>query len=308
MPKYVDISGAIPDSVRHWYIAGSDSGIKAAAYQELREYASSRTCEAILLDGASCTTDEVIEALAEPSYHDLPRLIVLDHADEVNLKVLSSRRSSDYPAWLLAVGGVNVPTTDDADYKFFSSRQCSRLISCQSTSTSKLIPMVSRRLGCGYDFSTALVELSSGDSGWVLREVSKLALLGIGPSLMAGHAPLVTSSTSHGDLVGFLMTGSKGNALRCIPSPNDSARVFFDLEELTIKGALVYEAQKNAGWSKRALLERTGLKSAELDMLRAHINMFGKAPTERRLKALARVSKRARQGDKAAWHVLIALW
>lgn len=309
MARYLDISGGLPDGVRHWYLCGPDEGLLQGAYMEIRQHAGKSTSEVELLDGSECSFIELEEVLrSTPIAGGDPVLVVLMNADQVNLHDLAKRRVSDYPAWLIAVGGSQVPSGDDPDFAYFIKRQAAKVVSCKRPDRTKLIRWASQRLGCAGDVAHALVEESGGDTAWLSHELHKLARLGVGPLLASGHIPRVTSGGAGGSLVDALLLERKGTALSCIPDKTSSPAVFRSLELMTVKGALVYEAQKNAGWSKRVLLERTGLSTAELDMLRSHINVFGRIPTERRLRVLAKVAERAVRGERAAWQTLIALW
>lgn len=307
MPSYFDIPPPDPDVTRHWYICGSDRGLVASAYREV--VSSIKGASRVLLSGGQCTAEDVIYELTQPvdESGDL-RVIVVEDAHLLDLSSLSSYRSAQYPHFLVAVGGIDRPARSDDSFSFFFGRQSSRLVHCRRGGSEALVRVVRRRLQCGQGFAQELVATAKGDTYWLSSEVDKLALLGIGSALAVAHVPLVTSEVRPGDLIGNLLNGAKGLALEGIPSPKEAPMVYRTLETLIVKGCLLYEAQKNAGWSKRVLSDRTGLSAPEIDMLRPHINMFGQIPTERRLNALMRVADRALSGDHRAWAYIISVW
>lgn len=310
MARYIDITGDLPDSVRHWYIAGPDRGLVLGAYQEIRRAASEHTDRVERLDGTDVTADTVIELLrgAGSIEGEKPTLILLDNAEHVDLTSLSDLTTREYPSWLIAVGGHERPTSKDERLRYFYGRQAARMVSCTSPNEARTLVWVQKRLGCTADTARALSERAGRDTEWLAQEMHKLSPLGYRESLEPGHVPLITSPGASGDFIKSLLVGNKGTALACIPSPDLSPSILRQLETLVVKGALVYEAQKNVGWSTRILLDRTGLSQSELAMLRQHVNVFGRIPTERRLRALARVSTRVLRGERTAWQTLVALW
>lgn len=308
MPSYFDIPAPDFSTTRHWYICGPDRGLVSSAYREIVNSAGG--AETVLLFGDECSSEDVVYELLQPidSGCGKPRLIVIEHAHLLDLSVLAKYRSPQYHHFLLAIGGEDRPARADMSFSFFYNRQASCLVYCRPGNDEALCRVVQRRLSCGGEFAQSLVAASHRDTWWLASELNKLALLKLGPSLSAPHVPLITSGYETGNFVGALLSGSKGLACQALPTPRQSPQVFRTLERLIVKGCLLYEAQKNAGWSKRVLSERTGLSIAEIDMLRSHINTFGRIPTERRLNALLRVSDRALRGDRLAWDYIIAVW
>lgn len=310
MADYCDISGTLPDDVKHWYICGPDRGQLIGAYQEIRQHAAQHTSHTEVLDGSKASVSEVIEYLrgAGSFEGEAPTLVVLDNAQDLDLTSLQDATTREYPSWLIAVGTEDKVVGKNPRYAYFYRRSAAKMVTCRNLSEKRQLRWVQRRLGCTADTAHAFVSRAGGDTEWLAVEMQKLAPLGYGEQIHPGHVPLITSGTANGNFVESLLLGRKGAALSSIPSKRSCAAVFRQLEELTIKGAMVYEAQKNIGWSSRVLLDRTGLSVNELAMLRGHVNVFGRTPTERRLRAMARVSTRAIRGDRTAWQTLVALW
>jgi DNA polymerase III delta subunit len=261
-------------------------------------------------DGATVGADEVEAILrgagtipGEPA-----ALLVLENSDQVDLTWLLGTPSRDLPTALIAVGTEESIAASDPRYTAFFKRTSAKAVVCKSRNPAKLINWVQRRLSCDRDTASVFLESSGGDTEWLAQELHKIGSLNVGEALRGGHVRAVTSPTSVGDFIANLLEGNRRGACRSLPTAKTSKALFRSLEDIAVKGALVYEAQKSTGLSARQLSSRTGLSLTELAMLRAHINTFGRRSTERRLRALAKVSVRAVRGDRQAWLTLVALW
>lgn len=310
MAHLPDISGALPDKVRHWYVCGPDQGMVMAAVQEIRPWLGARSSRVEYMDAQHVTPQAVAEFLAGGGSipGEAPALLVLENADAIDLSFLYREKSAVWTQHLLAVGHESAATSAERRYTYFFKRQCGKAVVCRTPSRERLGLWVQKRLGCTADVAAEMVVCSGGDTMWLAQEVQKLATLGIGEQLKVPHIYRVTSPTAQGDLIGALLRDDKRAALMCLPSKQAAPAVFRYLEEMVVKGALVYQAQGNVGWTSRLLSKRTGLPMNEVGILREHVNTFARHPTERRLGALARVSPRALRGERQAWLSLVALW
>ena len=310
MAHIIDISGTLPDKVRHWYLCGADRGLVLGAFHELRAWLGVDASAVAYMDGQEVSEQEVAEFLAGSGSlpGQPPALLVLENADAIDFSFLNDHKSAVWTDRLLAIGSDKVVTSTDARHAYFFKRQSGTAVVCRPPSRERLMVWVQKRLGCGADVAATLVDCSGGDTMWLAREVNKLVAVGVGTQLMSEHIYKVTSPTAQGDLVAALLEGNKPAALECIPSPQAAPVVLRRLEELVLHGSLVYEAQTAVGWSSRLLSKRTGLGVTELGTLKKHVNSFARQPTERRLRALARVSTRALRGERQAWLSLVALW
>lgn len=310
MASPVDICGALPDKVRHWYLCGPDRGFVAAALHEIRPWLGCDASRVEYMDAEHVTTQQVAEFLAGAGSlpGEGPALLVLENADALDLSFLMKHKSSVWTERLLAIGGESTAASASPQHSYFFKRQCAKAVVCKTPPTQRQAVWVQKRLSCGTDVAIELVKCSGGDTVWLAQEVQKLAALDVGPQLQVPHIYKVTSPTAQGDVVAMLLAGSRKAALDCLPSRQAAPTAFRRLEEMVLKGSLLYEAQGVVGWASRPLTKRTGLGMAEIGTLKEHVNTFARQPTERRLRVLARVSSRALQGDRQAWLVLVALW
>lgn len=310
MASIVDIAGTLPDKVRHWYLCGADRGMVLGAFHELRAWLGVDASSVEYMDGRVASQQRVAEFLAGSGSlpGQPPALLVLEHADAIDLSFLNDQKSAVWTERFLAVGGEAVVTSADARYAYFFKRTCGKAVVGRTPSPERLIVWVQKRLSCGADVASTLIDCSGGDTVWLAREVHKLVSIGVGPQLLPQHIYKVTAPTAQGDLVTALLHGNKRAALECVPTAQAAPAVLRRIEDLVLHGSLVYEAQTAVGWSSRLLSKRTGLGVSELGTLKKHINSFARQPTERRLRALARTSTRALRGERQAWLSLIALW
>lgn len=307
MASYLDVSGRIDDR-RHWYVCGPDRGLAAAAYHELRDILGARASRTVLLDApAPAELRRLVMAGADP-WEDSPPLYVVERAQDVDMSFLMDARPGDLPSLLLAVGAEEIAPESEHRYAHFFRRNSARMVRCSASSDERTVRWVQRRLGCLQEAAESLVLRASGDTWWLASEVRKLAAVGLGESLRANHIPMLAGSVGEGRVVDSLLRGDKRAALDSIPRREQAPAAVSALERTLLGGALLYEAQKNVGWSARLLSGRTGLGPQELGILRPHVGAFDRHATERRLTVLARVSDRAALGERDAWLSIIAAW
>ena len=101
MAKFIDITGRISDTVRHWYVCGSDRGLALAAVQEIREQAGQHTSRVEYVD-AGLVEESVIHGLmlgAGTLPGERPALVVVENAELHDFSWLLDEAPADLPAW-----------------------------------------------------------------------------------------------------------------------------------------------------------------------------------------------------------------
>lgn len=312
MAEYLNVSMSPGrEGRRHWYVCGPDRGLVTAAFHELRELLAPLAGQIVWMNGPTADEAQLRDLLLHmPMYPtELPPLVVLDNAQEVDLSWLATSKPSHLTGMLLAVGTEHKAAEASARYSHFFKRPAvARLVLCRRSDDRKLAAWVEQRLGCSHASAVELVDRAAGNTTWLAGAIQRLDSVHVGQALHPEHVATVTGERPPGDLIDALLHSNKAAALRAIPERAEAASVLAEVEEVVLDGALVYEAQKSVGWATRLLSERTGIHASMIGRLRSHISLFDRISTERRLAILSRASNRAAQGDRKAWLSIIAAW
>jgi len=251
---------------------------------------------------------DILSSLLQPSIVEDRHVTVVFNAEKITdwdriLPALKARVSSRF---FIAVSDADSVDKSKPVFKYLSSSSKAKLVECGKMADTDFIDWVESRLDISRSAARYLIDLSAGDSEWLLNAMKKLEVLDIFISrstldkirLGSGNKPFKDA---------FITGDKKAVAERCAAGDLTSFNID-DIISTIMDAFLVNESLRSSSFDRRVLRDKTSMTMTQINQVKPIVRIFDRPTVSRRLTEIMKLETGLRQKNKYAIAALIARW